>query len=268
MFACLLEDIATAPSTPPCFSRHGMPGSSAPPQCISVEEAKSTLFIKVECPQREGKTTVLVRMENEGVLLLCFCQLAPSPWQWAGVRVPVRLPPPVWSLEESQGSCEGGAPRWGGMAVCACVSFVLRVHDMWGFEDRRPGGSGVNVGDLDIKISATGRGGVITLLVVSAHDSHLYYRQCETFTLYQPSESSFRCWSAVVLSAHQGATLRLARRMRGAIRHPSPRSVCFPFITVISALLLIISPTQTDSDQKVCSHSDPAQLHHGYGRTL
>ena len=66
----------------------------------------------------------------ERVRLLSGCQLAAGPWQWAGIRVPVQLPPPVWSLEESPGSCGeglrggGGGGGGGGCRRVGCGVFV------------------------------------------------------------------------------------------------------------------------------------------------
>lgn len=93
-------------------------------------------------------------------------------------------------------------------------------------------------------------------VVMLAQDSHHFQCWCTTFSL-SAQWSSPCSWSAEVLSAHQGATvlvicrsrtdrkmeaetrghitwvhLRLARWISGAIRHPSPRSVCFSFITL------------------------------------
>lgn len=115
--------------------------------------------------------------------------------------------------------------------------------------------------------------GVITLLVVSAHDSHLYYS-------LSAGGSSFCRWSAAALSAHQGATvLVICRRRRrqedgGRVQgaywlsvcssqtgpmnernHPSSRLHALfvsPSSQSLSAQLLIISPTRTDSDVCVC----------------
>lgn len=59
---------------------------------------------------------------SEGVRLLTACQLAQSPWQGGGVRVPAQLPPPVWSLEESPGSCgEGLLGGQGLQCVNVCI---------------------------------------------------------------------------------------------------------------------------------------------------
>lgn len=59
---------------------------------------------------------------SEGVRLLTACQLAQSPWQGGGVRVPAQLPPPVWSLEESPGSCgEGLLSGQGLQCVNVCI---------------------------------------------------------------------------------------------------------------------------------------------------
>lgn len=55
--------------------------------------------------------------------------------------------------------------------------------------------------------------GVTTLLVVSAHDSRLYYCRCSTAHL-SAWKSSFCCWSAAVLSAHQGAQSYLSQNRR------------------------------------------------------
>lgn len=57
--------------------------------------------------------------------------------------------------------------------------------------------------------------GVITLLVVSAHDSHLYSCWCAITVSLSAEESSFCCWSAVVLSAHQGAIVLVVCRSKG-----------------------------------------------------
>lgn len=66
--------------------------------------------------------------------------------------------------------------------------------------------------------------GVTTLLVVSAHDSWLYYCRCSTAHL-SAWKSSFCCWSAAVLSAHQGATeLSVAEQETGRWR-PRPGNV-------------------------------------------
>ena len=96
----------------------------------------------------------------EAVRLLSLCQLAASPWQRAGIRVPAQLPPPVWALEESPGPRrEGLLDGWGG-DVCACVGCVLSEYNMWGWgavvawEEGKAGGAGSKLG----QISATGRG--------------------------------------------------------------------------------------------------------------
>ena len=65
----------------------------------------------------------------ERVRLLTACQLAAGPWQRAGIRVPVQLPPPVWSLEESPGSCGG----WMGRRLRCVFMCVLCVYNMRGW---------------------------------------------------------------------------------------------------------------------------------------
>lgn len=56
--------------------------------------------------------------------------------------------------------------------------------------------------------------GVTTLQAVSGHGSHLYCCWYATVSLSAP-KSSFCCWPAVVLSAHQGATVLVICRSRG-----------------------------------------------------
>lgn len=68
---------------------------------------------------------------TEGVRLLTVCQLAQSPWQWAGVRVPTQLSPPVWSLEESLGSCREGLLGGQGLQ-CVNVCFVCKICEVVG----------------------------------------------------------------------------------------------------------------------------------------
>lgn len=70
----------------------------------------------------------------EGVRLLTVCQLAQSPWQWAGIRVPALLLPPVWSLEESAGSCREGLLCGRGVwrvQVCLLLCVCMRCG-VWG----------------------------------------------------------------------------------------------------------------------------------------
>lgn len=67
----------------------------------------------------------------EGVRLLTPCQLARSPWQWAAVRVPTQLSPPVWSLEESPGSCREGLLGGQGLQ-CVNVCFVCKICEVGG----------------------------------------------------------------------------------------------------------------------------------------
>lgn len=85
---------------------------------------------------------------GEGVRLLAACQLAQSPWQGGGVRVPARLPPPVWSLEESPGSCREGLLGGQGLqCVNVCVVYgVCVIREIKGAvtarEEGKPGGAG------------------------------------------------------------------------------------------------------------------------------
>jgi len=74
----------------------------------------------------------------EGVRLLTECQLARSPWQRAGVRVPAQLHHLSGAWKSHGGSCREGflgvlRGKEGGGVACAWVGCVLSAYNMSGW---------------------------------------------------------------------------------------------------------------------------------------
>lgn len=96
-----------------------------------------------------GPVIFMRALHSEGARLFAACQLAQSPWQGGGVRVPARLPPPVWSLEESPGSCGEGLLGGQGLqrvnvrvVCCVCVCKTGDKRAVTAREEGKPGGAG------------------------------------------------------------------------------------------------------------------------------